>query len=278
MSVDVLDIEWCELFCQCGAHHGVAQRADAANGRSSAIPQQGLQQLPEVVRIGGEPAHRPYQLIVGERLKKARLFPESAFRQTEVVRRDPFAAAADHLRPAAAQFCDFIDHVRFEGRRKLVGDVGDSGHATDSSDAQSMPATVNISPMTNWYAMSTKKALKRYTLSKIGQTLRREATGPDSPGGPRQERRKRLKKRMPYRANPGTPNSTSMARFVHVEGAEVVALHAAGKLGVHTSGRPTGERPLLKHRPAGVVHGEPRRHRTALRGAVPKNCRQRMIA
>src|SRR6266849_2729096 len=214
MSVDVLDLERRQLFRQCRAHHGVAQRADATGGGSSAIPQQGPQQLPEAVRMGGEPAHRPQQLIVGERLKKTRLFPESAFRQAEIVRRDPFAAAADHLRPAAAQFCDFVAHVRFEGRRKLVGDVGDSGHATDSSDAQSIPATVNISPMTNWYAMSTKKALKRYTLSKIGQTLRREATGPDSPGGARQERRKRLKKRMPYRANPGTPNSTSKARYV----------------------------------------------------------------
>src|ERR1700687_270279 len=161
MSMDVLDLEWRQLFCQCGTHHRVSQRTNATGRGRSALPQQGLQQLPEIAGIGGEPAHCPHKLIVGERLKKPRLFPESAFRQAEVIWRDTFAAAADHLRPATAQFCDFIDHVRFERRRKLVGDVGDGGHATDSSDAQSIPATVNMSPMTNWYAMSTKKALNR---------------------------------------------------------------------------------------------------------------------
>src|ERR1700680_3559843 len=161
MSMDVLDIERRQLFCQCGAHYRVTQRTNAAGRERSALPQQGPQQLPEVAGIGGEPAHRPYQLIVGERLKKPRLFPEGALCQAEIIWRDALAAAADHLRTATAQFHDFIDHVRLEGRRKLVGDVGDGGHATDSSDAQSIPATVNMSPMTNWYAMSTKKALNR---------------------------------------------------------------------------------------------------------------------
>src|ERR1700676_1149850 len=161
MSVDVLDLKWRQLFCQCGPHHRVAQRTNAAGRGSSALPQQGPQQLPEVARIGSEPAHCAYKLVVGERLKKPRLLPESAFRQAEIIRRDPFPAAADHFRAATAQFYNFVDHVRFERRRKLVGDVGDGGHATDSSDAQSIPATVNMSPMTNWYAMSTKKALNR---------------------------------------------------------------------------------------------------------------------
>src|ERR1700681_4807070 len=161
MSMDVLDIKRRQLFCQCGPHYRVAQRTNAAGRRRSALPQQGPQQVPQVAGIGGEPAHCAYKLIVGERLKKPRLFPESAFRQAEIIWRDAFPAAADHFRPATAQFHDFIDHVRLEGRRKLVGDVGDGGHATDSSEAQSMPATVNMSPMTNWYAMSTKKALNR---------------------------------------------------------------------------------------------------------------------
>ena len=139
----------------------MAQRANSAGRGSAGLPQQGPQQLPEVVGIAREPAHRPYQLIVGEWLEKPRLFPENAFRQAEIIRRDAFAAAADHFRPAAAQFYDFVDNIRLERRRKLIGDVGDGGHATDSSDAQSMPATVNMSPMTNWYAMSTKKALNR---------------------------------------------------------------------------------------------------------------------
>src|SRR5208337_207906 len=164
MSVDVLDVERRQLFCQSGPHHGMAQRANAAARGNSALPQQRPQQLPEIVTIGDEPAHCPYQLIVGERLKKTRLFPESAFRHAEILRRDAFATATDHLRATAAQFCDFIDHVRFERRRKLVGNVSDGGHTMDSSDAQSIPATVNMSPMTNWYAMSTKKALNRSTL------------------------------------------------------------------------------------------------------------------
>src|SRR5450756_2488437 len=84
MSVDVFDMEWRQLFCQCGAHHGVAESTNAAGRGSSTLPQQGLQQLPEVVTIGGEPAHCPYKLIVGERLKKTRLFPENAFRQAEI--------------------------------------------------------------------------------------------------------------------------------------------------------------------------------------------------
>ena len=161
MSMDVLDIEWRQLLCQCGPHHRVAQRTNAAGRGRSGLPQQWPHQLPEAAGIGGEPAHCAYKLIVGERLKEARLFPESAFRQAKIIRRDTFAAAADYFRPATAQFHDFVDHIRLERRRKLVGDVGDGGHATDSSDAQSMPATVNMSPMTNWYAMSTKKALNR---------------------------------------------------------------------------------------------------------------------
>src|ERR1700687_421695 len=161
MSMDVLDLQWRQLFCECGTHHGVGQRTNAAVRGRSVLPQQGPQRLPEVAGIGGEPAHRAHKLIVGERLKKPSLFPESAFRQAEIIGRDAFPAAADHLCPATAQFHDFVDHVRLERRRKLVGDVGDGGHATDSSDAQSMPATVNMSPMTNWYAMSTKKALNR---------------------------------------------------------------------------------------------------------------------
>src|SRR5208337_3880051 len=161
MSVDVLNLKRRQLFRQRGAHHGVAERSKAAGRGRAALPQQGPQQLPEDVTIGCEPPHRPHQFPVGEGLEEARLFPESAFLQAETVRRDAFAAAADHLRPAAAQFCDFIDHVRFERRRKLIGNVGDGGHATDSPEAQSIPATVNMSPMTNWYAMSTKKALKR---------------------------------------------------------------------------------------------------------------------
>src|ERR1035437_3696235 len=211
MSVDVLDLERRQLFCQCGSHSGGTQRAKAGARGSAAFPHQRPKQLPEVVTIGGEPAERPHKFIVGERLEIARLFPEGAFRQAETILRDAFAAAAHDLHPAAAQFRDFIHHVRFEERRKLVGNVGD-GHAADSSDAHSIPATVNTSPITNWYAMSTKKALNRYTLSTMGQTLRRAATGPRSPGGLCQVRRNRLKKRMPYRASPGTPNSTSKAR------------------------------------------------------------------
>src|ERR1019366_667509 len=186
----------------------------AGMGRAGEAPRshtKGPQQLPEVVTIGGEPAEPTQKFIVGERLEIARLFPEGAFRQAETILRDAFAAAADDLHPAVAQFRDFIHHVRFERTRKLVSNVGD-GHAADSSDAHSIPATVNTSPMTNWYAMSTKQALNRYTLSTMGQTLRRAATGPRSPGGLCQERRNRLKKRMQYRASPGTPNSTSKAR------------------------------------------------------------------
>src|ERR1039457_591101 len=161
MSVDVVDIEWRELFCQRGTHQRVAWRRNAAGGGSPALPQQGPQQLPEVVTIGGEPVRRPHQFTVGARLKEVRFFPESAFRQAEMMPRKAVAAAADHLRPEPPQFRDFIGHVGFEGRRKLVGDIGDRGHARDSSEAQSIPATVNTSPMTNWYALSTKNALKR---------------------------------------------------------------------------------------------------------------------
>ena len=42
---------------------------------------------------------------------------------------------------------------------------------------------------------------------------------------------------------------------MHVEGAEVETVHAAGKLGVHTPGSPTRERPFPEHLQAGVVHG-----------------------
>src|ERR1700682_4436240 len=65
---------------------------------------------------------------------------------------------------------------------------------------------------------------------------------------------------------------------MHVEGAEVEAVHAAGKLGVHTTRSPAGEWPFLEHRPAGVVHGQACVHRTACPGAVPKSSFQRMVA
>src|SRR5229473_1948844 len=106
MSMDMLDLEWRQLFCQCGTHHRVAQRTNAAGRGRSALPQQWPHQLPEAAGIGGETAHCPYKLIVGERLKKPRLFPESAFRQAEIIWRDAFPTAADHFSPATAQFRD----------------------------------------------------------------------------------------------------------------------------------------------------------------------------
>src|SRR5208337_1505385 len=65
---------------------------------------------------------------------------------------------------------------------------------------------------------------------------------------------------------------------VHVKSAEVIALHAAGKLGVHATGSPAGERPLPEHGPAGVVHGEASLHRAALSGAIAKSSLQRGVA
>ena len=161
MSVDVVDMERGQLLREGGTHDGVSESAEAPVGGGAALPEQGAQQLPEDATIGGELAHCAHHFVVGERLKEACLFPEGAFGRGEIVGRNAFAAAADDLRSAAAEFRDFIDHVRFERRRELIGDVGDGGHATDSWGAQSIPATVNMSPMTNWYAMSTKKALKR---------------------------------------------------------------------------------------------------------------------
>src|SRR2546429_2416737 len=114
MGMDMLDLQWRQLFCQRGTHHRVAQRANSASRGSAALPQQGPQQLPEVVGIAREPAHRPNKLVVGEGLKKPRFFPESAFRQAEIIWRDAFPATADHFRPATAQFYDFVDHIRLE--------------------------------------------------------------------------------------------------------------------------------------------------------------------
>ena len=115
-----------QLFRQCGAHHRVAQRTKAADRGGVRAPTAKAATTAidcDDRKPTGATARK--QFIVGERLKKARLFPERAFQQAEIIRRDAFAAAADHLRSAAAQLRDFIDHVRFEGRRELVGDVGD---------------------------------------------------------------------------------------------------------------------------------------------------------
>ena len=88
-------------------------------------------------------------------MKVERFFPEDTFGQCEVLRCDAFAAAADYMRTATAKFDDFIHHVRFERGWELIDDVSDGSHAADSSEtpsveAQSIPATVNISTMTNW--------------------------------------------------------------------------------------------------------------------------------
>ncbi len=73
-------------------------------------------------------------------------------------------------------------------------------------------------------------------------------------------------------------NQQGEISVVHVEGAEMIALHTAAKLGIHIAGRPTGQRPLLKHRPAGLVYSQARFDRTAFFGPIAKSRLQRMIA
>src|SRR5258708_3310726 len=97
-----------------------------------------------------EPPHGPRKLGVGEWVKKTRFVPELAFPFSQFARPHSFAAAGDHAHAPLAQCADLIHNVGVDGTGKLIGDVGDGGHAAASSDAHSIPATVNISPMTNW--------------------------------------------------------------------------------------------------------------------------------
>src|SRR5271165_4462359 len=70
----------------------------------------------------------------------------------------------------------------------------------------------------------------------------------------------------------------SKVGVVDVKSAEVVALHAAAKFGVHAAGWPTGEWAFLEHRPAGLVDGQARLHRATFSGAIPESSLQRMAA
>src|SRR5580698_7587961 len=117
-------------------------------------------QPPQLVAIRDQPPRRAGQLIVRKRLEVSCFFPERALHQAQGMRRDSLAAATDHIHIAAPQFVDLIHHIGLERRRKFVRDVGNV-HATTSSVAQSIPATVNNRPITNWYVMSTKNALTR---------------------------------------------------------------------------------------------------------------------
>src|ERR1700690_588082 len=139
MSVDVLHIEGSEFVRERSAHQGVAQGTKAESRRTVPLPKQGPQDAPEMVTSGAGTPRCAQELIVRERVKIERLLPKSALRQAEIGWRNTLAAAADHLRPSPPQFGDLIDDIRFERRRKFVGNVGDGGHKKESSDAQSIP-------------------------------------------------------------------------------------------------------------------------------------------
>jgi len=78
VRVDVFDLEWRQLLRQLGTHQRVAQRPNAKRRRSAALPQQGPQDLPKALPIGGEPPGRPHQVLVRERLEIPRLFPKTS--------------------------------------------------------------------------------------------------------------------------------------------------------------------------------------------------------
>src|SRR5258705_3919060 len=139
----------------------MAERTDAPARSGAEVLQDGLQQRGAGMRMCDEPTDCLYQSGVGEWLEKARFVKELALPFSQVAGPHSFATTADHAQAALAQFADFVHHVRLDGRRELIGNVGDGGQEGTSSDAHSIPATVKISPITNWYAMSTKKALNK---------------------------------------------------------------------------------------------------------------------
>jgi len=161
MSVNVLHIQRSQFLRHCRAHQRVTQRANSQTRRTSAVEQQGPQNSPQVAPVRSEPSRGPHERIIRERLKIASLLPVSALGQAEAIRRNPLPAAAHDIYPAAAKLRDLIHYVRLHRRRELVGNVGNGSHTEHSSEPQSIPAAVNRSPITNWYAMSTKKALNR---------------------------------------------------------------------------------------------------------------------
>src|SRR5713101_3125719 len=150
MSVDVLHSERSQLFRHSGTHEGMAERPDAPARRGREFSQHRLQQQRVGLTLGAEAANRLYQLGVGKRVETASLAPELTLSFSQFARPYSFAATANHAHAPLAQFADFIHHVRLDGRRELIGDVGHGGHELASSDEHSMPATVNISPVTNW--------------------------------------------------------------------------------------------------------------------------------
>ena len=150
MSVDVLHIERSQLFRHSGTHQSVAERSDASARRGRQLSQHRLQQERIGLGLSAESSDCPHQLGVGEGVKKTRLIPEFPLSFSQFARPSSFAATANHTRAAVAQFADFIHHVRLDRRRELIGNVGHGGHEGAFSDAHSIPATVNISPITNW--------------------------------------------------------------------------------------------------------------------------------
>jgi len=132
MSVNVRNFERGQLLCHCGTHHGMTQSAKSARGRSVALPQQRLQDLPEFPAVGCEAANSLQHFSIGEWLKKVCLFPPSVFGGFKFFRTDAFAAAANHAHTASAQFRNFINHIRLKRRRELIGDIGDGGQAANS--------------------------------------------------------------------------------------------------------------------------------------------------
>jgi len=99
VRVDVFDLEWRQLLRQLGTHQRVASAECEAS---------------EKRRLHSKAARSAKALPIGASRRAARissrpraagntrLFPKRALRQAEISRRDAFAAAADHLRSAAA--------------------------------------------------------------------------------------------------------------------------------------------------------------------------------
>src|SRR6267378_1955785 len=128
----------------------MAERPDAPARSGAEVLQDGLQQRGADMRMCDEPAYCLPQSRVGEWVEKTCFVKEFALSFSQFAGQHSFAAAADHAQAALAQFVDLVHHIRFDGRRELIGDVCDGRQEAISSDAHSIPATVKIRPITNW--------------------------------------------------------------------------------------------------------------------------------
>src|SRR3981189_2066153 len=124
----------------------MAERPETPARSGAEVLQDGLQQRGAGMRMCDAPTGGLYPSGVGEWLEEARFVKELALSFSKVAGPHSFATTADHAQAALAEFADLVHHIRLDGRRELIGNVGDGGQEGTSSDPHSIPATVKITP------------------------------------------------------------------------------------------------------------------------------------